>query len=150
LRGLAPRINALGFGAFNMSTFQFELVSPEKVLFSGQVEQVVVPGMEGEFTVLPGHAPYTTALRPGIAFVVENKSNSIRIVIKGGFADVNEKGLTILADGGAPIEDVTIESITQEIIHAETLRVAAKTDSERNAADEHIAQLNELKGILSK
>ncbi len=133
-----------------MSSFQFDLVSPEKTLFSGQVEQVVVPGMEGEFTVLAGHAPFTTALRPGIAFVVENKSHSIRIVIKGGFADVTEKGLTILADGGAPIEDVTVESIAQEIIHAETLRVAAKTDAERNAADEHIAQLNELKGILSK
>lgn len=133
-----------------MSTFQFELVSPEKVLFSGQVEQVVVPGMEGEFTVLAGHAPYTTSLKPGIAFVVENKSHSLRIVIKGGFADVSEKGLTILADGGTPIEDVSVESIAQEIIHAETLRVAAKTDSERNSADEHIAQLNELKGILSK
>jgi F-type H+-transporting ATPase subunit epsilon len=133
-----------------MSTFQFELVSPEKVLFSGQVEQVVVPGMEGEFTVLAGHAPYTTALKPGIAFVVENKSHSLRIVIKGGFADVSDKGLTILADGGAPIEDVSVESIAQEIIHAETLRVAAKTDAERNAADEHIAHLNELKGILSK
>jgi F-type H+-transporting ATPase subunit epsilon len=133
-----------------MSTFQFELVSPEKVLFSGQVEQVVVPGMEGEFTVLAGHAPYTTSLKPGIAFVVENKSHSLRIVIKGGFADVSEKGLTILADGGAPIEDVSVDSIAQEIIHAETLRVAAKTDAERNAADEHIAQLNELKAILSK
>jgi F-type H+-transporting ATPase subunit epsilon len=133
-----------------MSTFQFELVSPEKVLFSGQVEQVVVPGMEGEFTVLAGHAPYTTSLKPGIAFVVENKSHSLRIVIKGGFADVSEKGLTILADGGAPIEDVSVESIAQEIIHAETLRVAAKTDAERNVADEHISQLNELKAILSK
>ncbi len=133
-----------------MSTFQFELVSPEKTLFSGQVEQVVVPGLDGEFTVLPGHAAFTTALRPGIAFVVEGKNQATRIVIKGGFADVNEKGLTILADGGAPIEEMSIESVTQEIINAETLRIAAKTDAERAAADEHISQLNELKNILEK
>ena len=133
-----------------MATFQFELVSPEKTLFSGQVEQVVVPGLDGEFTVLPGHAPFTTALKPGIAFVVESKNHATRIVIKGGFADVTEKGLTILADGGAPIEDISIQSISQEIIHAETLRVAAKTDAERTAADEQIAQLTELKGILEK
>ncbi len=133
-----------------MSTFQFELVSPEKTLFSGQVEQVVVPGLDGEFTVLPGHAPFTTALRPGIAFVVESKNNATRIVIKGGFADINEKGLTILADGGAPIEEISIESITQEIIHSETLRIAAKTDVERTAADAHISQLKELKNILEK
>ncbi len=133
-----------------MTTFQFELVSPEKTLFSGQVEQVVVPGQDGEFTVLPGHAPFTTALRPGIAFVVDGKNHASRIVIKGGFADVTEKGLTILADGGAPFEEMSVESITQEIIHAQTLRVAAKTDAERIAADEHISQLNELKGILEK
>ena len=133
-----------------MSTFQFELVSPEKTLFSGQVEQVVVPGLDGEFTVLPGHAPFTTALKPGIAFVVEGKNLATRIVIKGGFADVNEKGLTILADGGAPFEEMSIESVTQEIIHAETMRIAAKTDAERTAADVHISQLNELKNILEK
>ncbi len=133
-----------------MSTFQFELVSPERVLFSGQVEQVVVPGIEGEFTVLPGHAPFMTSLRPGIAVVIEGKGIARRIVVKGGFADVNEKGLTLLADGGAPIEEITSDSIAQEIIHAETLRVAAKSDRERREADERISQLNELKDILAK
>ncbi len=133
-----------------MSSFQFELVSPEKTLFSGHVEQVVVPGVEGEFTVLAGHAPFITPLRPGIVVIVESKINVHRMVVKGGFADVNNKGLTLLADGGGTIEDVSADSITQEIINAETLRIALKTDIERREADEHISQLNELKNILAK
>ncbi len=133
-----------------MSTFQFELVSPERVLFSGQVEQVVVPGSEGEFTVLAGHAPFMTTLKPGIAVVMEAKGHAKRIVVKGGFADVTEKGLTLLAEGGAPIEEVTPDSVAQEIIHAETMRVVAKTDAEKQAADEHIFRLQELKDMLAK
>ncbi len=133
-----------------MSSFQFELVSPEKTLFSGPVEQVVVPGVEGEFTVLAGHAPFITPLRPGIVVIVESKINVHRMVVKGGFADVNNKGLTLLADGGGTIEDVSADSITQEIINAETLRIALKTDIERRETDEHISQLNELKNILAK
>ena len=133
-----------------MATFNFELVSPERVLFSGQVEQVVVPGSEGEFTVLAGHAPFMTTLKPGIALVVENQGHAKRIVVRGGFADVNEKGLTLLAEGANPIEEVTADTIAQEIVHAETLRVVAKTDEERRLADEQIAQLEELRDVLLK
>ena len=133
-----------------MATFHFELVSPERILFSGEVEQVVVPGTEGEFTVLPGHAPFMTTLKPGVALVVESHGHAKRIVVRGGFADVNETGLTLLAEGADPIEEVTAETIEQEIIHADTLRVNAKTDEEKRLADEHISQLEELKGVLQK
>ena len=133
-----------------MATFQFELVSPERVLFSGQVEQVVVPGTEGEFTVLPGHAPFMTTLKPGVALVVESHGHAKRIVVRGGFADVTEKGLTLLAEGADPIEEVTADTIAQEIIHSDTLRVNAKTDEEKRLADERISQLEELKGVLEK
>lgn len=133
-----------------MATFNFELVSPERVLFSGQVEQVVVPGSEGEFTVLPGHAPFMTTLKPGIALVVESHGHAKRIVVRGGFADVNEKGLTLLAEGANPIEEVSADTIAQEIVHAETLRVVAKSDEERRLADEHISQLEELRDVLLK
>ena len=134
----------------DMATFQFELVSPERVLFSGPVEQVVVPGSEGEFTVLPGHAPFMTTLKPGIALVVESQGHAKRIVVVGGFADVNEKGLTLLAEGANPMEEVTAETIAQEIVHAETLRVVAKDDEARRLADEQISRLTELKGVIEK
>ena len=133
-----------------MATFHFELVSPERVLFSGEVEQVVVPGSEGEFTVLPGHAPFMTTLRPGVALVVEDQGHAKRIVVRGGFADVNETGLTLLAEGADPIEEVTAETIAQEIVHAETLRVGAKTDEEKRLADEHVSQLEELRDVIAK
>lgn len=133
-----------------MNTFQFELVSPERVLYSGQVEQVVVPGSEGEFTVLPGHAPFMTTLKPGVALVVESHGHAKRIVVRGGFADVNEAGLTLLAEGADPIEEVTIEQIDREVVHAETIRVVAKSDEERRLIDEQISHLEELKGVIAK
>ncbi len=133
-----------------MSTFSFELVSPERVLFSGQVEQVVVPGSEGEFTVLPGHAPFMTTLKPGIALVVESKGHVKRIIVRGGYADVTEKGLTLLAEGANPIEEVDGDKLAQEIIHLQTLRVAIKDDEELRLADEQIARLEELRDILAK
>lgn len=133
-----------------MPTFNFELVSPERVLFSGAVEQVVVPGSEGEFTVLPGHAPFTTTLRPGVALVVESQGHAKRISLFGGFADVSEKGLILLAEGAAPIEEVTSETFDQEILSAETRRDGAKNDSDRRLADEYIAQLHEMRDVLAK
>ncbi len=86
-----------------MATFQFDLVSPEKLLLSGQVEQVDVPGSEGDFGVLAGHAPMVTSLRPGI-LTIKRDGGEMKIVILGGFAEVSAKGLTVLADTA---DDVT-------------------------------------------
>ena len=133
-----------------MATFHFELVSPEKLLFSGEVEQVVVPGTEGELTVLAGHAPFMSTLKAGIVFVEESTGHGRRMVVLGGFADVNANGLTILAERASPIEEVSIEQMNQEIIHAQTLREALKTNEERDAADIRIAQMQELRDVLSK
>ena len=80
--------------------FHFELVSPERRLASGKVAMVVVPGAEGDFGVLPGHAPMMSTIRPGAIAIYEADTNSLtrRVFIEGGFAEVNEKGLTILAE----------------------------------------------------
>jgi hypothetical protein len=75
----------------------FELASPEKLLFSGSVEQVDVPGLEGDFGVLEGHAPMVATLRPGI-LTVHGAGGAEQIVVLGGFAEVSEKGLTVVAD----------------------------------------------------
>src|SRR5436190_1614177 len=80
-----------------MATFQFDLVSPEKLLFSGPVDQVDVPGSEGDFGVLAGHAPLMTTLRPGI-LVLHREAGALSVVVNGGFAEVNPDGLTVLVD----------------------------------------------------
>jgi len=88
-----------------MATFHFDLVSPEKLLFSGEVEQVDIPGTEGDFGVLAGHAPVVSIVRPGILTVRANGSEQ-KIVVFGGFAEVSSKGLTVLADVAVAAEDV--------------------------------------------
>ena len=88
-----------------MATFHFELVSPEKLLFSGDVEQVDVPGAEGDFGVLAGHAPFVSALRPGI-LTVHAASGEQKIVVLGGFAEVSADGLTVLADVAEKAADI--------------------------------------------
>jgi len=80
-----------------MASLHFELVSPEKLVFSGEVEQVDVPGIEGDFGVLAGHAPYVSTLRPGI-LTVHAAGRDEKIIVLGGFAEVSDKGLTVLAE----------------------------------------------------
>src|SRR5688572_25987115 len=88
-----------------MATFHFDLVSPEKLLFSGEVDQVDVPGAEGDFGVLAGHAPLVAALRPGIMTVFVNGQQQ-RMVVLGGFAEFSADGkLTVLADLANSVED---------------------------------------------
>jgi len=97
-----------------MATFHFELVSPEKLLFSGDVEQVDVPGAEGDFGVLAGHAPMVTTLRPGI-LTVHGEGGEQKIVVLGGFAEVSADGLTVLADVAEPVADIDRGMITTRI-----------------------------------
>ena len=85
--------------------FQFELVSPERLLMSSKVEQVVVPGSEGYFTVMKGHAPFMSTMRPGVVDVTR-EGQAERIFVRGGFADVNAGGLTILAEQAIPLAEV--------------------------------------------
>ena len=87
-----------------MAILHFELVSPEKLVFSGEVEQVDVPGAEGDFGVLAGHAPMVTTLRPGV-LTVKAAGGEQKIVVLGGFAEVSAKGLTVLADTADSLDD---------------------------------------------
>src|ERR671935_1514456 len=94
-----------------MATFHFDLVSPEKILFSGEVSQVDVPGAEGDFGVLAGHAPLITTLRPGI-LVIHGEVRQMRIVVSGGFAEVGPAGLNVLADMAVPMEEFDVAELT--------------------------------------
>src|SRR5262249_9866576 len=87
-----------------MGSLDFDLVSPEKLVFSGQVDQVDVPGSEGDLGVLAGHAPFVTTVRPGI-LTIYREGAGLKIVVDGGFAEANLEGLTVLADMAVVLED---------------------------------------------
>ena len=125
--------------------FQFELVSPERLLMSEPVEQVVVPGSEGYFTVLKGHAPFMSTLRPGVVDVI-NGNATLRIFVRGGFADVNPAGLTILAEQAIPLDEVDPAMLAQAVQNAEEDVADAKDGAIRDAAELRLHQLREVKG----
>jgi F-type H+-transporting ATPase subunit epsilon len=131
-----------------MASFHFELVSPERLLFAGEVEAVVVPGSEGQFTVMRDHAPFMSTMKPGVVEVVESGSKSHRLFVRGGFADVSPAGLTILAEQAIPVEDINLGHIEAEIQYAQEDLADAQTDEARRAASEKIGQLGEVKSAL--
>ena len=131
-----------------MATFHFELVSPEKLLFSGEVEAVVVPGIEGLFTVMKDHAPVMTVLKAGVVEIDETPSKKAKLFVRGGFADVANGGLTILAEQAKPLEELDSAVLGQEIKNAEEDLADARTEEAKKLAAEKIDQLTELKAAL--
>jgi F-type H+-transporting ATPase subunit epsilon len=113
------------------SKVMFELVSPERLLASIDADMVVVPGAEGDFGVLPNHAPLMSLLRPGVIAVYQGDRVDQRMFVTGGFAEVNEKGCTVLADEAEPLEDIGVEQARQALRDAEEDVGDAKTDHER-------------------
>jgi F-type H+-transporting ATPase subunit epsilon len=131
-----------------MAEFHFDLVSPEKLVFSGEVEQVDVPGSEGDFGVLAHHAPLIALLRPGI-LTIRGSGEANRIVVVGGFAEVNEAGLTVLADMAVPIEEFDRASLAGEIKDTEEDLADAADDGARDKAREKLDQLKALDAALA-
>jgi F-type H+-transporting ATPase subunit epsilon len=131
-----------------MATFHFELVSPERVLFSGEVEAVMLPGTEGDMTVLPGHAPVMTALKTGVVIATNHRDNGERVLVRGGFAEVNAAGVIVLAESATPVQELTAEMIAHEILQAEMMRDATEDFAAQQAADAAIVQLREVRGAL--
>ncbi len=123
--------------------FHFELVSPEKLVFSGDVEQVDVPGAEGDFGVLAGHAPFVTTLRPGI-LTVHGSGGAKKIVVLGGFAEVSAEGLTVLADVAEAVEDVDREAIAARIREMEARIEKMEAGSELDKAIAHLDHFREV------
>ncbi|MFD2183779.1 F0F1 ATP synthase subunit epsilon [Rhodoplanes azumiensis] len=130
-----------------MSTFHFELVSPEKLMFSGEVTQVDVPGEEGDFGVMAGHAPFVATLRPGVLTVYGENAPTM-IVVRGGFAEVGPNGLTVLAQEVIPVDEIQPDVIRQAIEDAKEDVADAKDDRTRDKATERLAQLEVLKDAL--
>jgi len=130
-----------------MATFSFELVSPEKLLFSGEVNAVVVPATEGSLTVLANHEPFMSTIRPGVIVVSQADGKSERMFIRGGFCDIAPEGLTILAELALPVEDVSEAVLNHEVDLAQAEFESADSAEERRAAAEKLSHLFELRHI---
>lgn len=129
-------------------TFTFELVSPERLLFSGEATQVVVPGSEGDFTVLPNHAPVMSTLKPGVLLVSMRDAGDSRIFVRGGFAEVGPTNLTVLAEQAIPLAELDGAAIAAELKNAEDDVNDARSDAARNRAQERLDQLKQLQATL--
>jgi F-type H+-transporting ATPase subunit epsilon len=123
--------------------FKFELVSPERLLVSGDVEQVLVPGAEGDMTVFAKHAPVLTTLRPGLLDIGFPGGKSQRFFIRGGFAEVNPAGLIVLAETAIDLDELKAEQLAQAIKDAEE----DVTDLTGEAADRAQTKLDHLRQV---
>ncbi|MBV8700705.1 F0F1 ATP synthase subunit epsilon [Bradyrhizobium sp.] len=130
-----------------MATFHFDLVSPEKLAFSGEVDQVDVPGLEGDFGVLAGHAPVVAAMRPGILTVIQDGKRE-KIIVLGGLAEVSEKGLTVLADVATSIDELDRAAFAEQISAMEE-KLAEKEGSELDHALERLDHFKSIQHQLS-
>ncbi|MGD9537385.1 MAG: F0F1 ATP synthase subunit epsilon [Alphaproteobacteria bacterium] len=122
-------------------TFQFELVAPERLIYSDQAEMVVVPGSEGEFGVLPGHSPLISAVRPGIVEVYEYPAikSKARFFVAGGFAEVTGERCTVLSNEAMPVEEIDKEAARERLAEAELALRDAQSDAEKAKAEAEIA-----------
>jgi F-type H+-transporting ATPase subunit epsilon len=130
-------------------TFKFELVSPEKVLVSADVAEVIVPGSEGDFTVLPRHAPLIAMLRPGILRIPGMGGKMNEIFVRGGLADVGSDRLTVIAEQAIPVTEVDRELIAREIQDAEEDLADAQDEDKKRQAQDNLERLRSLSEALN-
>ncbi|MGH6855810.1 MAG: F0F1 ATP synthase subunit epsilon [Aestuariivirga sp.] len=131
-----------------MAGLHFELVSPAKLLFSGEVAGVTIPGAEGNMGILPGHAPVLSTLRPGVVTITRETGAPEKIFVRGGFAEVNPKGLTLLAETAIPLGELDAGALAQQVKNAEEDVSDAKDDETRRRASENLEHLKALQGAL--
>ena len=130
-----------------MATFRFDLVSPEKLAFSGEVDQVDVPGIEGDFGVLAGHAPVVAAIRPGI-LTVRSGGTQQKIIVLGGLAEMSDSGLTVLADVATSIQELDRAKFADKISDMEA-KLAEKEGSELDRAIERLDHFRSIQHQLN-
>jgi F-type H+-transporting ATPase subunit epsilon len=127
-------------------TLQFDLVSPERKLASVAATQVQIPGMTGDFTAMPNHAPFLTTLRPGVVRVIAG-SETTEYVVTGGFAEISPTGATILAEQAVPRGEAGSEMMAGLVAEAEKARADASDDT-RQLADQRLRDVTSLKSAL--
>jgi F-type H+-transporting ATPase subunit epsilon len=130
-----------------MATFHFDLVSPEKLAFSGDVDQVDVPGVEGDFGVLAGHAPIVAAIRPGILTITTGDTHQ-KIIVLGGLAEMSDEGLTVLADVATSTAELDRALFAETISEMEG-KLAEKEGSELDHALERLDHFKSIQQELN-
>ncbi|MCA0278021.1 MAG: F0F1 ATP synthase subunit epsilon [Proteobacteria bacterium] len=128
--------------------FKFELVSPERLLVSEQVESVVIPGSEGEMTVMANHAPLMTTVKPGVVTVKTAGGKEERYVVFGGFADIVPAGCTLLAESAMAVKDIDRAALLRRIQNAREDVADAKDDNARAKADAYLNHLSTLEAAV--
>ncbi len=126
----------------------FDLVSPEQLLLSEQADMVTIPGSEGEMGVMAGHMPLITTLKPGIVSAIGGSQADQRYVVLGGFAEINQSKITVLADEAIPAADFNEAAFAQRIAAADEAVAAAKNDAERAKAQVFADSLRALRSAL--
>lgn len=129
-------------------SFKFELVSPERLLVSEQVEAVVIPGTEGEMTVMANHAPLMTTVKPGVVTVKTAAGKEERYVVFGGFADIVPAGCTLLAESAMPVKDIDRAELLRRIQDAREDVADAKDDQVRSKAEAYLSHLSTLETAI--
>ena len=131
-----------------MPLLHFELVSPERLLLSEEVASVTIPGTEGDMGILPGHAPVLSTLRPGVVIVMRESGEADRIFVRGGFAEVNPQGLTVLAETAIPLAELDTAALARYVKDLEEDVADAQDDETRRRAQESLDHLKALEAAL--
>lgn len=126
----------------------FDLVSPERMLLSEDVDMVTLPGSEGDFGVLAGHAPVISTLRPGVIEVRGGETPDLRLFVRGGFVEVNPGSIVVLAEEAIPLAEFDAAALDSRIKDAEEDLSAAKTDAERARVTEQLDHMKQLRAAL--
>lgn len=129
-------------------SFKFELVSPERLLISAQVEAVVIPATEGEMTVMANHAPVMTTIKPGVVSITMAGGKVDRYVVFGGFADILPEGCTLLAESAIHVDEIDRADIARRIKEAQEDLSDATDHHARTKAEEYLGQLTTLQGAI--
>jgi F-type H+-transporting ATPase subunit epsilon len=128
--------------------FNFELVSPERLLLSEKVTEVVIPATEGEMTVMANHAPTMTTIKPGIVKVRTASGAKQDYVVFGGFADILPTGCTLLAESAIPVEELNRDELTRRIAAARKELEDAEHHEHKSRLEHFIMELTHLNGTV--
>ena len=129
--------------------FKFELVSPERLLVSEEVESVIIPGTDGEMTVMAKHAPVMTTIKPGVVTVRAASGGETRYVVFGGFADILPEGCTLLAESAVAVRDIDRTDLARRIGEAREDVADARDEIARTKAEQYLAHLSTLESALA-
>jgi F-type H+-transporting ATPase subunit epsilon len=131
-----------------MADFKFELVSPERLLLSEMVQAVVIPGSEGEMTVMANHAPTMTTIKPGVVSVRPASGVKKDYVVFGGFADILPSGCTLLAEAAIPVEELQRDELTRRIDAAQAELNNSVHHEHKSRLEHFIMELTHLRGSV--